>query len=643
MSVQFHSRRLLSGAFSGALAVPLFAVAAAGAAIAVDEELVVTATRSPYGADHVASTLRVIDAEQIRASGAHNLSELLRNLGSVQVQDSMGTGRDSRLALRGFASAQNVLVLVDGRSINNTDLAGPDLTAVAVGDIERVEILEGGAGTLYGDQAVGGVINIITRSGGPRQGAVSVGRGSYAAESYAGSYQDRFASGLYYRVGTQIERSDAYRDGGAVDYENYSGRVGWRHGDGELFVEARQSDDEFRLAGALSAALVAQDRRQAGSSFNDYAAVNRAVRIGGEQRLGEYLELFASYGDRNEDVAINSMSSFGAAVTGQQRQIRTFDPRLVFATDGLRATLGMDVERVDYDFALDFGFGPSGTEQRQRKRSEYLHFIYTPFDRFDVQGGSRHARLDAEVTPFDLNYDQSTVVHTVGLNWRGDRGRYYLNRDETFRFALADENIDFMGNFNLLKVQRGVAWELGSEWSWAEVDFHAALFQQDLNHEIGFDPGRGDFGANTNFDNTRRRGGTLDARYHATDALVFGGIYTYVDARFVAGPYDDNHVPDVARQLLKLNANYRFDQNLSLFGELVYTGPRNLDLANNAQQGGYTVANLAATWTRQAWTLRTRLNNITDKQYTEFASFFGTRALYPSPERNLMLTLSRDF
>ncbi len=643
MSVQFNSKRLLSGAFSGALAAPLFAVATAGAAIPVDEELVVTATRSPYSADHVASTVRVIDAEQIRASGAHNLSELLRNLGPVQVQDSMGTGRDSRLALRGFASAQNVQVLVDGRSINNTDLAGPDLTAVAVGDIERVEILEGGAGTLYGDQAVGGVINIITRSGGPRQGRVSVGRGSYDAENYAGSYQDRFASGLYYRVGTQIERSDAYRDGGAINYENYSGRAGWRHGDGELFVEARQSDDEFRLAGALSAALVAQDRRQAGSSFNDYAAVNRAVRIGGEQRLGEYLELFASYGDRNEDVAINSMSSFGAAVTGQQRQIRTFDPRLVFATDGLRATLGMDVERVDYDFALDFGFGASGTEQRQRKRSEYLHFIYSPLDRLDVQGGLRHARLDAEVTPFDLNYDQSTVVHTVGLNWRGDRGRYYLNRDETFRFALADENIDFLGNFNPLKVQRGVAWELGGEWSWAVVDAHAALFQQDLNHEIGFDPGRGDFGANTNFDDTRRRGGTLDARYHATDALVFGGIYTYVDARFVAGPYDSNHVPDVARQLLKLNANYRFDQNLNLFGELVYTGPRNLDLANNAQQGGYTVANLAATWIRQAWTLQARLNNITDKQYTEFASFFGTRALYPSPERNLMLTLSRDF
>lgn len=643
MSVVLVSKRLISGALCGALAAPLLAVAAAGSDLSVDEDLVVTATRSPYSADHVAGTLRVIDAEEIRASGAHNLSELLRNLGPVQVQDSMGNGRDSRLVLRGFATAQNVLVLVDGRSLNNTDLAGPDLTAVALGDIERVEILEGGAGTLYGDQAVGGVINVITRSGGPRQGRLSVGHGSYDAETYAGSYQDRFASGLYYRVGTELERSDAYRDGGAVAYGNHSARVGWRHEDGELFVEGRQSDDNYRLAGALSAAQVAQDRRQAGASFNDYRADNRALRLGLEQRLGDHLELLASYGDRNDDVTIDSQSGFGAAVTGQQRQVHTLDPRLVFTSDALRATLGMDAERVDYDFALDFGFGANGTEQRQRKRSEYLHLVYTPIDRLDLQGGLRHARLDAEVAPFGLNYDQSTVVHTAGLNWRGERGRYYLNRDETFRFALADENIDFLGNFTPLKVQRGVAWELGGDWHRSAVDLHAALFQQDLNHEIGFDPGLGDFGANANFADTRRRGATLDARYRATDALAIGGIYTFVDARFVAGPYDNNRVPDVSRQLVKLNANYRVAPAVGLFGELVYTGPRNLDLGNTAEVGGYTVANLAATWTRQSWTVQARLNNVADRRYTEFASFFGARALYPSPGRNLMLTLSRDF
>lgn len=627
--------RPLAGAFLLAAAVP-------AAAAVLSEELVVTATRSPFSLDRVATTVRVIDAAQIRASGARNLSEVLRNLGPVQVRDSSGLGRDSRLGLRGFASAQNVLVLVDGRALNNSDLGGPDLTSVALGDIERIEVLEGGAGTLYGDQAVGGVINIITRGAGPRGGELRAGRGSYDTETYGGWYRDQLDSGLYYRLGAEHERGDAYRRGSGVNYENYSARAGRRHAGGEMFVEARRSDDEFLLAGALSAAEVAGDRRQAGASFNDYAADNRLLRLAIDQALGENLRLLASYGDRDEAAAIDSVSGFGAAVTGQDRRVQTLDPRLVFASDRLRATLGMDIERIDYDFALDFGFGPSGTEQRQRKRSEYLHLVFTPLERLDLQAGLRHAALDADVDPFGIDYDQSTSVQTLGVNWRGDRGRWYLSRDETFRFPLADENIDFFGTFAPLDVQRGVAWELGGEWRWGDLGLQMALFEQDLRDEIGFDPAAGDFGANVNFDDTRRRGGTAELRYRVDARLEVGGLYTYTDARFVAGPYDGNRVPDVARELVKLHAGYRVSAEMQLFGELVHTGSQTLDLANGAALGGYTVANLAATWSRNRWTLQARLNNMAGKEYSEFATFFGTKALFPAPERNFQLTLIRD-
>lgn len=623
-------------------ALLLAAAAAPATAAVLADELVVTAARSPHSLDRVATTVRVIDAEQIRASGARNLSELLRNLGPVQVRDSSGLGRDSRLGLRGFASTQNVLVLVDGRKLNNSDLAGPDLTSVAFADIERVEILEGGAGVLYGDQAVGGVINIITRGAGPRGGELRAGRGSYDAETYGAWYRDRFGSGLYYRLGAELERSDAYRAGSGVNYENYSARTGWRHVGGEVFLEARRSDDEFQLAGALSAAEVAADRRQAGASFNDFAADNRLFRVGIEQQLGERLQLLASYGDRDEQVRIDSMSGFGAAVTDQDRRVWTLDPRLVFATDRLRATLGVDVERVDYDFALDFGFGPSGTEQRQRKRSPYLQVVVSPLPRLDLQAGVRHARLDTEVDPHGIDYAQSATVHSLGVNWRTDRGRYYLSRDETIRFALADENIDFLGTFSPLDVQRGVAWELGGEWRWAGLELQVALFEHRLRDEIGFDPASGAFGANVNFDDTRRRGGTAELRYRIDERLEVGGLYTYTDARFVAGPYDGNRVPDVARQLVKLHAGYRLTGDIQLFGELVHTGSQTLDLANSAALGGYTVANLSASWSRGHWTLQARLNNIADKEYSEFATFFGSRALYPAPERNFQLTLIRD-
>jgi len=191
-------------------------------------------------------------------------------------------------------------------------------------------------------------------------------------------------------------------------------------------------------------------------------------------------------------------------------------------------------------------------------------------------------------------------------------------------------------------VQRGVAWELGGEWSWAALELQLALFEHRLRDEIGFDPAAGAFGANVNFDDTRRRGGTAELRYRADDRLTLGGLYTYTDARFVEGAYDGNRVPDVARQLAKVHANYRIGEGVRLFGELVHTGGQSLDLAGNAALGGYTVANLAASWSRGGWTLQARLNNMTDKEYSEFATYFGTRALYPAPERNLMLSLIHD-
>ena len=121
-------------------------------------------------------------------------------------------------------------------------------------------------------------------------------------------------------------------------------------------------------------------------------------------------------------------------------------------------------------------------------------------------------------------------------------------------------------------------------------------------------------------------------------------LYTYLDARFTGGPYGGKRIPDVARELAKLQVTYRLQKAFQLTTEWVYTGSQTLDLANSAgSTGGYTVANLAATYQLRDWTLTARLNNISAKEYTEFVTFFGTKALYPSPERNLMVNLSFRF
>ena len=620
----------------------------------IEEEIIVTATRSPYSLDRVATTVRVIDQQDIARSGVRTVADLLRNHSAVQVRDSSGIDRASNLSLRGFSDSQNLLVLVDGRKLNNTDLGGPDLTAVNLGDVERVEILEGGAGALYGDQAVGGVINIITKRADSAAGSVRVGRGNYDNETYQASYQNELASGVYYRLNTELERADAYRDDTSLNYENYSALLGYRHSNGEVYIEGRQSDSEHLLTGALFANQVAVDRRQAGGSFNDYAVDNRVARIGVNQLFGEHVELRASYSDRNEAAIINSVSGFGAAVSLQDRRVKLFDPRLIIKVDHLRATLGLDKERVDYGFMVDFGFGLTGSQQSHQKSSEYLHLLFSPFDNLDIQGGVRHARLDIDVEPYGVEYDQGVTVHNIGVSWRpgawaseiwGESAwRIYLNRDETFRFPLADENVDFFGILNLLDVQRGVAWELGSQWRWTNTQLNLALFQHDNENEIAYDSALGFFGANTNLDDTRRRGATAEFAWQDGDKFELHTVYTYIDATFVEGVYDGNRIPDVARHLAKLNASYQVSEALNIFAEAVYVGSRQLDFASTVEElGGYTVFNLAASWQRQNWTLQARLNNISEKEYSEFTSFYGSKALFPSAERSLMVTLAYDY
>ncbi len=108
----------------------------------------------------------VIDSETIKNSKASNVAELLRGQAGLHVSDLFGDGSQASIDLRGFGptAVNNTLILVDGKRLNNSsDQGAPDLTSIAIDDIEQIEIIQGSAGVLYGNQAVGGVINIIRK------------------------------------------------------------------------------------------------------------------------------------------------------------------------------------------------------------------------------------------------------------------------------------------------------------------------------------------------------------------------------------------------------------------------------------------------------------------------------------------------
>ncbi len=628
-----------------ALALGLCAASLSTLAHQLDDEVVVTATRSPYSIDRVPMRVRVIDADAIELSAARGVEELLRGEGSLQVRDSVGTGRNVSLSLRGLGAGQNALILLDGRRLNNSDLSEPDLTAIALADVARIEVLEGGAGVLYGDQAVGGVVNVITRQGREQGGFVSAGAGSYSARNLQGAYggtalDDR----LDYRVSGQLDKSDGYRDDTEVDYRRWRAEAGWRYGYGRVFAEVQSTDNDFRLPGALQDFERRQDRRQAGNSFNDYRIDAEMYRAGIDHRFGEVAQLLASLSRRDEDATILGRSlSFGDSRTEQTRQVDIVDPRLVLSLGDWRVTLGGDLENYDYDLLVSSLFGDSASEHRHERRSGYAQVIYSPIDTLQLSAGIRHAKVDVDVDGgwFQADYDDSLTVRQVGASWRAtDNLRLFVNRDETFRFPLADENVDFMGAVVALKPQEGVAWELGGEWQLDTLALGLVLFDHAIDNEIGYDT---DLWANVNFDDTRRRGATLDAAWQVMDNLEARASVTRMTAEFDAGPLDGNRVPGVSEKLGKLSLAYGATDNLRLMAEAIHTGAVAVDLAGANELGGYTVYNLAASWQAGDWLLRARLNNITGKAYTELVTFFGAPAYYPSPRRNATLAVEYRF
>lgn len=161
--------------------------------------IVVSATRTPIVADQEVAPVVIITAQQIELSGAQDIGALLQQYAGFDVASNGGPGQPTSLFLRGTNSNQT-LVMINGVKINPADGSGAPLQNIRLGDIERIEIVEGPRAALYGSDAIGGVINIITKQGGQgtHYGAhVDAGRyGSYGTGGHVDYAQGDTAFGV---------------------------------------------------------------------------------------------------------------------------------------------------------------------------------------------------------------------------------------------------------------------------------------------------------------------------------------------------------------------------------------------------------------------------------------------------------------
>ena len=208
------------------------------------EEVVVSASRQSTTAADAPAALTVITAEQIRLSGATNLPDLLRRVPGMSIM-TMGSG-NANLAVRGFNQrlSNKLLVLVDGRSVYLDFLGGTLFRSLTIDlqDIERIEIIRGPGSTLYGANAFGGVVNIITKDAQAGHGGqVHLTAGS--GDTIMGNARFSGREGiLQYKGSIGYEQTDRFE----LEYGERSDIVASTE-DAELAVRALRGNAGFRL------------------------------------------------------------------------------------------------------------------------------------------------------------------------------------------------------------------------------------------------------------------------------------------------------------------------------------------------------------------------------------------------------------
>ena len=176
-------------------------------AAAAQSTVVVTGSREPLAPERLAADVVVIDAATIQASTADSLADLLRREAGVQLSRSGGPGQTTGVFIRGASSSQTVL-LVDGVRVGSATLGTPSFEGLGLAQIDRIEVLRGPGSSLYGADAIGGVVQVFTKRGqGGNSFAARAAVGGYGGQELSASVQGA-SSGWDYAASLSREKDD---------------------------------------------------------------------------------------------------------------------------------------------------------------------------------------------------------------------------------------------------------------------------------------------------------------------------------------------------------------------------------------------------------------------------------------------------
>jgi iron complex outermembrane receptor protein len=639
-----------------------FIIFTAGAA--EDEAaVIVTATRFAAADPRVPANISVITRDDIRNTPALDLPDVLKARAGIDVRPLYGNlGMDATVDIRGFGdtATSNTLILLDGQRLNPIDMGSISWSAIPLDSIQRIEIIRGAGTVLYGDQASGGVINIVTDKSGRPHAAVSAGAGSYG-------YRGLDAHGAagndagYFNVFIHYAASDGWRKNGQQDQQAVSGRAGLYLGEGELALDYAGYKDSSGQPGYLLRAAYLADPRSSAMPLDSQRRDGYRLRPSLKVPLSATLSLEAEVANEHENQHADYVSF--ASVSERAKDNLSFTPRLHWL-HGIGSLESETVLGLDYysgRIKAHYSTAPNQSAD-QTSSAFYCQNSTLLTDAWTVTLGGRSQRMDqsahqaayaAWFTPaMDGNAMRTRNAYDLGASYNAQGWRAYGKVGSTFRFANTDElfsydpftgNPLFAGN---LRPQHGTIQEIGGSLDSGSIQGRASVYRMELTDEIGYD---GVAFANVNFDPTRRQGLEAEIDWRLVDSLKARLAYAYTDAKFRSGPYADKRLPLVPRDKVSLQLTWDAGVPGTYTAAANYVGarPYSGDSANAlGDLGGYATLDLQGAWNLKPWSVTARLLNALDKRYAPLAGYSPFKAdyyYYPADGRSFFMSARYDF
>lgn len=629
-----------------ALAVSLVLNPALPASAADDEDavdsIVVTANRIEQSVSRVGDSVTLIAAKEVRRSQKTAVSDLLAMTPGVIVTRNGGPGGSTSLRIRGAETAQTV-VLIDGVKLNDPSQASGEFNFanLIATEYAQIEVLRGPQSTLWGSQAIGGVVHIVTpMPNGPLSGSMSAEGGTHNTafvRAHAEAGNERFA----WRVGGDYLSTDGIsafaRDLGGLEKDSYrnvgfNARGIWHITDNAAAeVRSTWSDGRGEFDGFPAFSLVDTPEYGNTEEWLSYVGVNlSAFDRRFENRVG-----FAYTDTDRENIDPSSTVPLTFDAFGRNQRWE-YQGTLRFS-DQLTGIVGLESERSELSSASPTTFDPNPTPLRDAVQidSAYAQVTATPFEPLSVSAGLRYddhdtfgdnttARASAA-----WSVTESTIVRT--------------SYGEGFKAPTLFQLYSPYGNLDL-DPEEAEGWDAGIEQRLLDdkLMLSATYFNRDTTNMIDFVSCYGSDaprclaqpdGYYDNVQRTQADGVELGLVAQLGERLLFSANYTSMDAENSARG-SANFGRSLARrpdETANAQLSYEWPLGLTTAIAVQHAGRSYDDAANRTVLDGYTLVDLRASYAvTESLEVFGRIENAFDEDYetirnygTPGRAFFG--------------------